>query len=140
MPEVHAKLERGAAVADVGCGRGLAIIKLAQVYPNSYFVGYDQFEPEIAHATANAEGAGVADRVRFQPLDGSGGLPAEYDVITTFDVLHDAVDPRGLLRAIRQALQPDGLYVCLETNCSDKLEENTGPLAALFHGISVCTA
>jgi SAM-dependent methyltransferase len=137
MPEVQAKLERGIAVADVGCGRGLSVIKLAQVYPNSYFVGYDQFEPEIAHATANAQVAGVADRVRFQPLDASGGLPAHYDVITTFDMVHDAVDPRGLLRAIRQALQPDGVYVCLETNCSDKLEENTGPLAALFHGISL---
>ncbi len=55
VPEVLSRLERGAAVADVGCGRGLALIKLAQVYPNSYFVGYDAFEPEVTQATANAE-------------------------------------------------------------------------------------
>jgi len=40
-------------------------------------------------------------------------------VVTTFDVVHDAVNPRGMLRAIHDALQPDGTYLCLEINCSD---------------------
>ncbi len=137
MADVHDKLERGAAVADIGCGRGLALVKLAQTYPNSYFVGYDQVEAEITHATERAQKAGVADRVRFQQLDATTGLPSQYDVVTTFDVVHDAVDPRGLVRAIREALVSDGIYVCLETNCSDKLEDNLGPLGALFHGISL---
>lgn len=137
MPEVQAKLERGADVADVGCGRGRALIKLAQAFPNSHYVGYDAFGPTIAKATANAEAAGVADRVRFEQLDASRGLPEQYDVITTFDVVHDAVDPRRLLHAIHQALEPDGIYVCLDINCSDKLEENAGPLGAMFHGVSV---
>jgi SAM-dependent methyltransferase len=48
--------------------------------------------------------------------------------ITTFDVVHDAVDPTGLLRSIRQALKPDGVFVCLEINCADRLEDNVGPL------------
>jgi 2-polyprenyl-3-methyl-5-hydroxy-6-metoxy-1,4-benzoquinol methylase len=94
-------------------------------------------EPEILHATENARAAGVADRVRFQHLDAARGLPSQYDVITTFDVVHDAVDPTGLLRSIRQALKPDGVFVCLEINCADHLEDNVGPLAALFHAISV---
>jgi hypothetical protein len=51
--------------------------------------------------------------------------------------VHDAADPRGLLRTIREALKPDGIYVCLDINCSDKLEENAGPLGAYFHGASV---
>jgi 2-polyprenyl-3-methyl-5-hydroxy-6-metoxy-1,4-benzoquinol methylase len=137
MPEVRAKLEHGTDVADIGCGRGQALIKLAQAFPNSRYVGYDAFEPTIARARANAEVAGVADRVRFKQLDASQGLPEQYDVITTFDVIHDAVDPLGLLRAIRGALKPDGPYVCLDINCSDKLEENIGPLGAFFHGASV---
>lgn len=137
LPEVQAKLQRGANVADVGCGRGRALIKLAQTYPNSHYVGYDNFEPAIAHATAHAEQAGVADRVRFQRQDASEGLPEAYDVITTFDVVHDAVNPRGLLKAIYQALRPDGRYVCLEINSSDRLEENAGPLGALFYSVSV---
>ena len=29
------------------------------------------------------------------------------------------------------------IYVCLDINCSDKLEENANPLGAMFHGVSV---
>ena len=137
MPDVQAILESGALMADIGCGHGRALIKLAQTYPRSRYVGYDVFAPSIARATANAQAAGVADRVRFQQLDASEGLPERYDVITTFDVVHDAVNPRGLLRAIREGLQPGGRYVCMEFNGSDKLEENAGLVGSLFYGISV---
>jgi SAM-dependent methyltransferase len=137
MPEVQAKLERGALVADVGCGHGRALIKLAQTYPQSRYVGYDVFAPFVVKATSNAQAAGVADHVRFQHLDVSEGLPESYDIITTFDVVHDAISPRKLLRAIRDGLRPNGRYVCLEANCSDKLEENAGTLGAIFYSISV---
>ncbi len=137
MPEVQSKLEQGVLVADVGCGRGKALIKLAQAYPRSRYVGYDVFEPTITQATAHAQAAGVADRVRFEHRDVSTSLPEQYDVITTFDVIHDAIDPRGLLRAIRQALRPGGRYVCLDINCAEHLEGNAGPLGSLFYGFSV---
>jgi len=137
MPQVQTKLERGALVADVGCGRGKALIKLAQAFPRSRFVGYDLFEPAIEKATAHAQEAGVADQVRFELRDASAGLPEQYDVITTFDVVHDAIDPRGLLRGIHQALRPDGWYVCLDINCAEHPEGNAGPLASLFYGVSV---
>jgi SAM-dependent methyltransferase len=137
MPEVQAKLERGALVADVGCGHGRALIKLARTYPQSCYVGYDLFAPTVATATANAQAAGVADRVRFEQRDVSEGLPEQYDVISTFDVVHDAVNPRRLLRAIREGLRPSGRYVCMEINSSDKLEENVGLVGSLFYGVSV---
>lgn len=137
MPDVQRNLEEGASVADVGCGRGRAVIKLAQVFPKSRYVGFDVFERQIERASANAKEAGVADRVRFEQIDVSKGLPEKYDIITTFDVIHDAVDPQGLLRTIRGALKPGGIYACLDVNCSDKLEENVGALGALFHGFSV---
>src|SRR5258708_17251452 len=109
----------------------------SQTYPQSRYVGYEVFAPFVARATANAQTAGVADRVRFEHQDVSEGLPEQYDVITTFDVVHDAVNPRGLLRAIRNGLRPDGRYVCLEINSSDKLEENIGLLGAFFYSCSV---
>ena len=137
MPDVQAKLERGAQVADVGCGRGRALIKLAHAFPNSQYIGYDVFGPTIERATTNARAAGVADRVRFEQRDVSKGLPEHYDVITTFDVVHDAADPIGLLQTIRQGLRMDGAYVCLDVNCSEKLEQNSGPLGALLYGFSM---
>jgi len=137
MPEVKAHLERGCDAADVGCGRGRAIVKLAQAFPRSRYVGYDNFGPTVSRATANAREAGVSDCVRFEERDVSKGLPEKFDVITTFDVVHDAVDPLQLLQSIRCALRPGGIYVCLDINCSEKLEENANPLGAMFHGVSV---
>lgn len=137
MPDVQQKLERGARMADVGCGRGRALIKLAEAFPKSSYVGYDIFGPSIERASENAAQAGVADRVSFRQLDVAQGLPEQYDVIATFDVVHDAADPLRLLTAIRESLKPDGAYVCLDVNCSHKLEENFGPLGAMFHGFSV---
>ena len=93
MPGVRAKLEHGAQVADVGCGRGRAVIRLAQEFPRSYYVGYDNFGPAIEKATVNTRAAGVAGRVRFEERDATEGLHERYDVITIFDVLHDSVSP-----------------------------------------------
>ncbi len=137
VPEVGAKLKKGAQVADVGCGYGRALIKLAQAFPQCRCTGYDIYEPMIARARANAEAAGVSTRVKYEALDAAEGLPEQFDLITTFDVVHDSPDPMRLLRAIRRALRPDGTYLMLEINCSDKLEENAGPLGAMFHGFSI---
>jgi 2-polyprenyl-3-methyl-5-hydroxy-6-metoxy-1,4-benzoquinol methylase len=137
LPEVKAQLEHGIRVADVGCGRGRALIKLAQAFPESRYIGYDLYGPNVDQATANARAAGVADRVTFRQGDVADGLPERYDLITTFDVVHDARDPLGLLRALRHALQPTGTYLCLEVNCAEGLEHNAGPLGALFYGCSV---
>ena len=137
MPDVQRRLRDGADMADVGCGRGRALIRLAQAYPASRYVGYDAFAPSVERATAQAREAGVADRVRYEVRDAASELPGRFDVITTFDVIHDAVDPVAVLRSIFRALKPDGIYVCLDANCSDKLEENTGPIGSIFHGISI---
>lgn len=137
LPEVDAALRRGAEVADVGCGRGRGLVRLAQAYPDSRFVGIDAFAGTIEAARANVARAGVADRVRIVHADAAEAIPGSYDVVFTFDVVHDAVDPAGLLRQIRAALRPGGRYVCLDINASHRLEENVGPLGALFHGCSL---
>jgi len=137
MPDVEAKLRSGGTLADVGCGRGHALVRLARQFPEARFVGYDIFEPTIAEAEANARAAGVHERVRFRAMDVAKGPPERYDVVTTFDVVHDSPDPLGLLRAIRGSLSPGGIYVCLDVNCSDRLEENLGALGSVFHGFSV---
>lgn len=137
MPDVRAALEAGAAVCDVGCGRGRAILKLAEHFPRCQFVGFDIYEPAIRHARVQAQKADVTDRVSFEVGDAAAGLPGRYDVITTFDVLHDSADPRGLLRALHHALEPTGHFVCLEVNCADRPEDNVGPLGTVLYGLSL---
>jgi SAM-dependent methyltransferase len=131
------RLEQGINVADVGCGRGRALVKLAQAFPNSRFVGFDVYGPNIEKARANAKAAKVDDRVTFIERDATDGMDAGFDLITTFDVLHDAVDPSGLVLAARRALTTDGVYLCVDINCAAKLEDNKGPVASLFYGCSV---
>ena len=75
--------------------------------------------------------------MHFEVRDVASGIPGQYDVITTFDVVHDSIDPRGLLRAIRAALKPDGRYLCLDINCADRPEDNIGPLGTVLYGLSL---
>jgi SAM-dependent methyltransferase len=75
--------------------------------------------------------------VRFELLDAADGLPEQYDLISTFDVVHDTTDPVGLLRAIKRALKPDGTYLMLEMRCADDPSDNNGPFGTLLYGISV---
>jgi SAM-dependent methyltransferase len=137
VPETTARLQAGGRVADVGCGTGQALIALARAFPTITATGYDVHPPSVEQARRAAAEAGVADRVSYEVLDAAAGLPDSFDVITTFDVVHDAVDPLGLLRSIRDALRPGGSYLCLEINCSDQATANTGPVATLLYGFSV---
>jgi len=138
VPGVRAKLEQGATVADVGCGAGRAVIKLAGAFPNSSCRGYDAFEGQLARARQNAGCAGLGDRITFERRDVAGdGLPERFDVITTFDVVHDAVDPLALLKAIRAGLEPGGTYLLLEINCADHAHDNQGPIAQVLYGFSL---
>jgi SAM-dependent methyltransferase len=137
VPQTTARLRAGARVADVGCGTGQALIALARAFPAITGTGYDVHPPSVEQARRAAAEAGLADRIGYQVLDAAAGLPGPFDVITTFDVVHDAVDPLGLLRSIRDALSPGGRYLCLEINCSDQPAGNTGPIATLLYGFSI---
>jgi SAM-dependent methyltransferase len=137
LPELRAQLETGARWADVGCGAGRAVIRLAQAFPQSTFAGFDVFPAQVERARAAAVEAGVADRVSFEVADAAKGLPGSWDVISTFDVVHDAVDPDALVAGIRRSLAEEGRYLMLEVNCADEHADNRGPLATVLYGFSV---
>lgn len=137
VPTLRDRLRAGIDVADIGCGWGRALIVLAREFPESSFVGYDAFGPSVERATNEAAKAGVADRVRFEVHDAATPIPSEFDLITTFDVLHDAADPGGILSAMRAALREDGHLLCVDINCSPHLDEMAGPMGTLFHGFSL---
>ena len=131
------RLRDGILVADVGCGTGRALVRLAEAFPNSRFHGYDVATEAVDRARQAVRDAGVGDRVDIRQVDGSEGLPERYDLISTFDVIHDSSDPRGLLASIRRALRPDGVFLCLEIASEERLEDNAGPMGALKYGFSV---
>jgi SAM-dependent methyltransferase len=138
---VEEKLRRGARVADVGAGHGVATILLAQAYPESTFVGFDSHVESIRVARANAAEAGVEDRVRFE-LASATSFPGDgYDLVALFDALHDMGDPAAAAAHIRSALAADGTLMVVEPQAGDAVEENFNPLGRVRYGFStlVCT-
>jgi SAM-dependent methyltransferase len=138
---VVAKLERGAHVADVGCGHGSSTILMAQAYPNSTFVGSDYHGGSIETARQRAETAGVADRVRFEVEPASAYSGRDYDLVTMFDCLHDMGDPVGAARHVHGTLKPDGTWMIVEPQAGDRVEENLNPVGRAYYSFStlLCT-
>ncbi len=135
LPE---RLRAGIRVADLGCGTGHAINVMAREFPASTFVGYDLGEDAIGRARAEAEAMGLRN-ARFEALDITR-LPAEpkFDLITSFDAIHDQRDPAGVLGCAAAALAPDGVYLMVEPKASSNLEDNIGnPFTPYMYGISV---
>ena len=99
---VEAKLERGAKVADVGCGHGASTIIMAKAFPKSTFVGFDYHAASIERARERARQAGVADRVQLRGRSREGFPGTGYDLVAYFDCLHDMGDPVGAARHVRQ--------------------------------------
>jgi len=135
LPE---RLKAGIRVADIGCGTGHAVNLMAREYPASTFTGYDLGNDAIARARAEAREMGLQN-ARFEPLDVTR-LPNEpkFDLITSFDAIHDQRDPATVLGRIVGALAADGVYLMIEPKASSNLEDNIGnPFAPYIYGMSV---
>lgn len=130
-------LEDGAHIADIGCGKGRALVKLARAFPGLTGVGYDLSDSNLKGARSLAAEAGVEDRVRFEKHDIHDGLPETFDIILTFDAAHDFQDPQQAFRLIHRALRDGGACLLVEYRVGDRLEDNLGPLGAVFYSLSV---
>lgn len=136
---IPARLAAGATVADVGCGHGASTLIMAQAYPRSRFLGFDNHAPSIERAREAAREAGLADRVSFEVV-GAAGYPAPltgYDLIAFFDCLHDMGDPVGALRHARETLADDGALLIVEPQAGEQVEDNLNPVGRVYSGASV---
>jgi SAM-dependent methyltransferase len=138
---VDGKLRAGASVADVGCGHGASTLLMAEAYPASRFVGFDYHDESIEQARARAEAAGLSDRVSFEVAPAAGYPGSGYDLVTTFDCLHDMGDPVGAARHVLASLDPDGTWLVVEPFAGDRVEDNLNPVGRVYYGAStlLCT-
>ncbi|HBK18766.1 MAG TPA: hypothetical protein DDZ38_08990, partial [Gammaproteobacteria bacterium] len=139
LPSMEEKLFRGAQVADVGCGGALSTIAMAQAFPRSEFVGYDTSSHALARARANIAEAGVENVRLSDPLQEPLPEYPFFDLITTFDVIHDTPYPARLMQDIHRALKDDGYWLCEDIKGFESFDENRlhHPIAALLYGFSV---
>jgi SAM-dependent methyltransferase len=138
MPEVVERLRQGGSALDIGCGTGTVPLLLAQAFPQARVAGIDIDQRSIDIARERARDAGLSDRVTFI-LSSAKWLPEalHYDFISSFDCVHDLVDPLGTLKRIRSILAPGGTYLMVEPQVADRLEDNVNSIAAMMYGFSV---
>lgn len=137
VPGLRDKLQAGIDVADVGCGSGYAINVLARAFPNSRCAGFDFPEEAIGAAQAQAAEWRLTNAT-FEVRDVTGlGVTEAFDVVTTFDAVHDQAAPDQVLNGIAAALRPDGVYLCVDVAASSHLEENLDhPIGPAIYTIS----
>lgn len=133
---VQAKLEKGARVADVGCGLGASTILMAKAFPKSRFWGFDSHPKSIEIARKRAQAAGVADRVSFEVAKSTDYPGNGYDLVAHFDCLHDMEDPAGAAKHTRASLADDGTWMVVEPFAADHPEDNHNPVGRVFYAAS----
>ncbi|GIH73900.1 class I SAM-dependent methyltransferase [Planobispora longispora] len=133
---VEDKLRAGARVADVGCGHGASTVLMARAYPESTFTGSDYHAESVKQAEVRAAEAGLDGRVAFEAASAQtfGGGP--YDLVTSFDCLHDMGDPLGAARHIRESLAPDGTWMVVEPAAGDSVAANLNPIGRVYYSFS----
>jgi 2-polyprenyl-3-methyl-5-hydroxy-6-metoxy-1,4-benzoquinol methylase len=130
------KLERGAKVADVGCGLGASTILMAKAFPRSRFHGFDSHLKSIEIARERARQANVSDRVAFEVAKSTDFPGSGYDLVAHFDCLHDMEDPVGAAKHVRQTIARDGTWMIVEPFAGDRPEHNHNPVGRVFYSAS----
>lgn len=137
VPGLPERLEAGIDVLDVGCGSGRALNLLARNFPSSRFVGYDLSEEGIAYGCSEAQEHGL-NNIRFEVKDVAKlNEKARYDLITTFDAIHDQAQPAKVLKGIAQALRWNGVYLMQDIAASSHHHNNLDhPIGPFLYTIS----
>ncbi|MFB9740075.1 class I SAM-dependent methyltransferase [Pseudonocardia sulfidoxydans] len=133
---VVGKLTAGARIADVGCGLGASSVLMAAEYPRSTVAASDYHAGSIEQARKRAADAGVAGRVSFEVAAAQSFTGTGFDLVTTFDCLHDMGDPVGAARHVREALEPDGTWMIVEPAATDTVEGNLNPVGRVYYSFS----
>jgi ubiquinone/menaquinone biosynthesis C-methylase UbiE len=130
------RLQAGARVADVGCGHGASTLLMAAQYPQSTFVGSDYHGASIDQARKRATEADLDDRVTFEVASAQSFNSGPYDLVTTFDSLHDMGDPLGAAKHVHSVLKNDGAWMIVEPFAGDSVADNLNPIGRIYYSFS----
>lgn len=133
------RLEAGIRVADIGCGSGGLSLLMAKEFPNSTFVGFDISQFALARAHERLNASGLSNVSFVDPRDVSITDYEKFDLVCTFDCIHDMTHPTEMMHTIRQSLHDEGIWLLVDIKAHDSMEMNItkNPMASLLYGISV---
>jgi ubiquinone/menaquinone biosynthesis C-methylase UbiE len=139
-PGLTDRLEKGISALDIGCGSGRIMNRMAALYPDSHFTGVDFSLEAIKNAQEEASKRALIN-VEFRNADLScfdeTAEPEAFDLITTFDAIHDQAKPRNVLRGIYRSLKKDGIYLMQDIRGSSFVHRNINhPIGTFLYAIS----
>lgn len=118
VPGLARRLHRGAAVADLGCGAARALEILAEVFPESRFVGFDSDEQLIQAGRQRLAARGIGNvELYARAIEDLAAHPT-FDVACAFEVIHNLASPLAALTHAREVLVDGGVFFMYETNAS----------------------
>jgi ubiquinone/menaquinone biosynthesis C-methylase UbiE len=139
-PGLTERLAKGIRVLDAGCGRGRILTRLAELYPQSRFVGMDLSPEATEYAREKAAKEGLKN-VEFIAADLSAfdttAEPEAFDVVTTFDAIHDQAKPLNVLKGIHRTLKFDGVYLMQDISGTSHVHKDIEhPIGTFLYTIS----
>jgi 2-polyprenyl-3-methyl-5-hydroxy-6-metoxy-1,4-benzoquinol methylase len=138
IPDLHARLQAGARVADIAAGVGWAGIAIARAYPSVHVDGFDTDAGAIERARRNAADAGLDDRLHFEVRDATDVESEDrYDLAVVVEAIHDMSNPVEVLASIRRMLKEDGSLIVADERVNDSFTAPADDRERLFYGYSV---
>lgn len=139
LGEHHRRLQttEDVRILDLGCGTGSSTVALARAFPGARVDGIDLDESSVADARSLAKESHVQERVTFRTGDAATVGGEGYDLVCLFEVVHDAADPAGVLRAARRALRAGGVVLVADENVADEFTAPADLIDRLNYGFSV---
>jgi len=140
VPGLADRLAAGIRVLDLGCGRGLIMTRLAELYPKSRFTGMDLSPEAIAYARGESSKKAL-NNINFIAINLSNfdetAQPESFDFITTFDAIHDQAKPLSVLKGIHRALKTGGIYLMQDISGSSQVHKNIAhPIGTFLYTVS----
>ena len=137
VPGLADELAAGMQILDVGCGRGRIVSRLAELFPKSRFTGMDLSSEAVLFAWQEAAEKKLRNVefivVNLSDFDEKAEREA-FNLITTFDAIHDQAKPLKVLKGIHRALKPDGVYLMQDIKGSSDIHKNIDhPLGTLLY-------
>jgi 2-polyprenyl-3-methyl-5-hydroxy-6-metoxy-1,4-benzoquinol methylase len=142
------RLKAGIQVCDMGCAEGVAVILMAESFPQSRFVGIDISSEAIDEARRQTRRQKL-ENLDFMVLDAADlknnrEMKGLFDYVTAFDAIHDQTRPLDVLLGVNHILRLDGRFsmvdIAAKSDLADNLDHPMGPFlytVSLMHCLPV---
>lgn len=140
--KVLKQLRSGIRICDLGCAEGIAVMLMAEAFPNSEFIGIDISEEAIEKAKAELYEKKLGNvsylRMDAVSLKDQPDFLESFDYVTAFDSIHDQTHPLDALKSVHGILKGGGLFSMVDIAASSFINDNKDhPMAPFLYTVSL---